>query len=218
VSVSCPRPVPACLAVRWRVGARPLTYSPSVPGVPLAAFPQRGPPALPWGSRAGYLPARHHTGASSSTAYGTADPWRLRPKNLGLALQACAWARAAGVVVVVCEPDDPAFVSYETGISKKGRHLLKRARGQPPAPPSAPSLASRSIWGALYSVVTDRLRRTLMARGSEARAATGCTHARWRVPRLPACQPLATNGGHTAHRSCARDSPRYLMISINILY
>jgi hypothetical protein len=54
-----------------------------MPCVPLAAFPQRGPPALPWGWRVGYAPVGHHMGASSTTVYGTADPLRRHPKTWG---------------------------------------------------------------------------------------------------------------------------------------
>ena len=72
-----------------------------MPCAPLAAFPQRGPPALPWGWRVGYCPCRPSHGGVQLHRIRHRRPLAPTPQNLGLALQAAAWVKAAGALARV---------------------------------------------------------------------------------------------------------------------
>jgi len=72
----------------------PAACPPAVPVVPLAAFPQRGPPALLWGWRLGTPPSQFSRGLALAHRAHRRPPWRFAPKTWGLPRQADAWARA----------------------------------------------------------------------------------------------------------------------------
>jgi hypothetical protein len=111
-----PRTPPAdALAIPLRRLRPCASWDPASPPTASGAAPfPISRPADPWqrcaavGWRISHPPSCHHMGASDTTVYGTADPWRLRPTSLGLVRQADAWTQAAGacttsvITVIIC--------------------------------------------------------------------------------------------------------------------